>query len=339
MNVPPILKNKWVWIGGGAVILIVLFMSGGSGGSATVGVSGPSPDEVAASRDITLAQMQLQGQQQAAQTQLAIAAQQGQNEVARMAMEMQLSQYALDAQAAMQSLQLNTSREVALADLASQERRELAAINSQTQLARWTLDQATANAQIQSDFQLQYAEAANSTQMFLAQVQAELVNNQLIVGRDVQLAGIASQEALAAINAASYQSMIAAQVEMNTVNALNETERMRIMQAGANRRSSNSLIGGIIGGVLGLFSDPRLKTNIRRVGSRPDGLGVYGFDYLWSGPEIHAIGPAFNPYKDPTRVPVSRKLGVMADEVHTLRPDALGGSVAGFRTVDYTRLM
>lgn len=64
-------------------------------------------------------------------------------------------------------------------------------------------------------------------------------------------------------------------------------------------------------------SDRRLKTAIRKVGAFADGLGLYVWRYIWGGPD---------------------HIGVMADEVARLRPQALGPEIAGFQTVDYGRL-
>lgn len=66
-----------------------------------------------------------------------------------------------------------------------------------------------------------------------------------------------------------------------------------------------------------VFSDRRLKTDIRKIGEDADGLGRYAYHYVWGGPEHN---------------------GVMADEVERLRPWALGPKVFGFHTVDYAAL-
>ncbi|WP_203309762.1 tail fiber domain-containing protein [Sphingomonas beigongshangi] len=66
-----------------------------------------------------------------------------------------------------------------------------------------------------------------------------------------------------------------------------------------------------------LFSDRRLKRNVRRVGTRADGLGIYEYRYLWGGPV---------------------RRGVMADEVATIAPHALAAPVNGFARVDYGAL-
>lgn len=90
-------------------------------------------------------------------------------------------------------------------------------------------------------------------------------------------------------------------------------------------KTSGSIAGGL-GGLLsaaasaktaGLFSDERLKTDIRKVGEDADGLGVYEYRYIWGGP-------------------VQR--GVMAQEVANIRPWALGAEKAGFMTVHYGAL-
>jgi hypothetical protein len=85
--------------------------------------------------------------------------------------------------------------------------------------------------------------------------------------------------------------------------------------------------GGAIGGSLGgtgagiessfaTVSDRRLKTNIHRISTRPDGLGVYEFEYIWGG---------------------GKHIGLMAQEVLGIYPDAVG-SVGGYYTVDYSRV-
>ena len=85
--------------------------------------------------------------------------------------------------------------------------------------------------------------------------------------------------------------------------------------------------GGEIGGSIGStgagiessfadFSDRRLKTNIHRISTRPDGLGVYEFEYIWGG---------------------GKHIGLMAQEVLGIYPDAVG-SVGGYYTVEYSRV-
>lgn len=83
--------------------------------------------------------------------------------------------------------------------------------------------------------------------------------------------------------------------------------------------SSKPGLGGIIGaGLSGVAaSDRALKTNIEPLGELEPGLMLYSFDY------INGDGPF---------------VGVMADEVESLYPEAMGPSVNGFATVDYDTL-
>jgi len=65
------------------------------------------------------------------------------------------------------------------------------------------------------------------------------------------------------------------------------------------------------------FSDRRLKTDIEKIGEREDGLGVYVYRYLWS--------------------PV-RFIGVMAQEVLKVKPEAVIHTPSGYMAVNYGAL-
>ena len=67
-------------------------------------------------------------------------------------------------------------------------------------------------------------------------------------------------------------------------------------------------------------SERRVKRDIQQIGTLSDGLGVYEFRYKWDADDA------------PLHV------GVMVDEVETLRPWALGPVVDGIQTVDYGKL-
>lgn len=66
-----------------------------------------------------------------------------------------------------------------------------------------------------------------------------------------------------------------------------------------------------------MASDRRLKRDIRRVGHLANGLGLYRYRYLWSA----------TPY-----------VGVMAQEVVELDPQAVVRGTDGYLRVDYARL-
>jgi hypothetical protein len=73
------------------------------------------------------------------------------------------------------------------------------------------------------------------------------------------------------------------------------------------------------GGGKGKGSDRRLKQNIVHVCVLGNGLNLYLFDYI-------------NPS---CAVELGRQLGVMADEVANVMPEAVSTSPAGFKMVDY----
>ena len=69
-------------------------------------------------------------------------------------------------------------------------------------------------------------------------------------------------------------------------------------------------------GFSNIFSDRRLKRNITKIGTRPDGLGVYEFEYIWGG---------------------GRQIGLIAQEVQGVYPDAVG-EAGGYLTVNYSKV-
>lgn len=83
-----------------------------------------------------------------------------------------------------------------------------------------------------------------------------------------------------------------------------------------SQQQSNMMNGlfGLGGAAMMMMSDRRLKDNVVRVGTHPLGIGIYEYDIFGE-----------------------RQTGVMADEVLTVKPDAVG-EVAGYLTVDYGRL-
>lgn len=74
--------------------------------------------------------------------------------------------------------------------------------------------------------------------------------------------------------------------------------------------------GGKTGGFGNLFSDIRLKKNIKKINTRPDGLNVYEFEYIWGG---------------------GRQVGLMAQEVQGVYPDAVSES-GGYLMVNYSKV-
>lgn len=88
-------------------------------------------------------------------------------------------------------------------------------------------------------------------------------------------------------------------------------------QSTSGGASTAGTIASLIGGIGSLFSDRRLKTDIRKVGKTKDGLPVYTYRYRDGGP---------------------KHMGVMAQDVAKRKPAALGPEVEGFKTVNYDKV-
>jgi len=94
----------------------------------------------------------------------------------------------------------------------------------------------------------------------------------------------------------------------------------QVRDANANAAQRNSqtttAAASLASALLAMFSDRRLKTDIEKVGELPSGLNLYRYRYLWEQ---------------------KHRIGVMADEVETLFPEAVG-EMYGYKTVDYGRI-
>lgn len=88
---------------------------------------------------------------------------------------------------------------------------------------------------------------------------------------------------------------------------------------GTSSGSSKKGLGGVIGSVAGAVaaSDRRLKKDIKKLRTLQNGLNVYQYNY------INDKGPY---------------IGVMADEVRDILPEALGPMIDGYMTVDYSKV-
>lgn len=93
-------------------------------------------------------------------------------------------------------------------------------------------------------------------------------------------------------------------------------------QYNAQMNQQNALMGGLFGlggsAIRGAaaWSDRRLKTDIERIGTEANGLGIYRFRYKAGGPF---------------------QVGYMADEVERIAPHAIH-EIGGFKAVDYAAI-
>lgn len=86
-------------------------------------------------------------------------------------------------------------------------------------------------------------------------------------------------------------------------------------------------IGNTLGQIASIgamfLSDERLKKNVEEVGLTEDGIPAVAFNYRQD---------------KGMKLPRGRFIGVMAQDVERVRPDAAGPRVNGYRSVDYSRL-
>jgi len=104
--------------------------------------------------------------------------------------------------------------------------------------------------------------------------------------------------------------------------ATNADYANKLSGVNANNAASGGFLGGLmnLGGTLGSaaikYSDRRLKTNIEKIGEMANGLALYAYDYIWGEHDI----------------------GVMADEVEKVMPEAVITMPNGFKAVNYSML-
>lgn len=100
---------------------------------------------------------------------------------------------------------------------------------------------------------------------------------------------------------------------------------LQAQQQNTNYQAGLQQQQGMLSGLMGLgqaammFSDIRLKTDIRATDQVLAGLPLYRYRYLWDEPG-------------------AERLGVMAHEAQAVRPDAVVQHPSGFLMVDYARL-
>lgn len=86
---------------------------------------------------------------------------------------------------------------------------------------------------------------------------------------------------------------------------------------GAQSGQENEMLGTVASlAAMYFMSDKRLKTDVEKVGTREDGLGVYDYNYKWGGP---------------------RQRGLMAHEVKKKYPDAVK-RFGKYDAVDYSKV-
>jgi len=133
--------------------------------------------------------------------------------------------------------------------------------------------------------------------------------------------GLAGQNAITGVNNGMSNLFLGQQnAAANRISASGQ-HAGALGQSGAEQ---GGLLGGIMGGIGDLFSDERLKDNVKKIGSLGE-LGWYEWDW---NQEAHNIGAADQP-----------NFGVLAQEVVKVQPDAVHMDAAtGYMQVTYSAL-
>lgn len=136
----------------------------------------------------------------------------------------------------------------------------------------------------------------------------------LMGGSQIQLPQFQGYQGASVAAAPSYnavqQQYQAALGQANAQNAANNNSTSGLFSLGSSALMAPT---GTFAGLAGLFSDRRLKTEIKQIGVADNGLNIYSYKYVWGGPT---------------------QLGYMADEVEKIMPQAVGES-NGYKTVNY----
>jgi hypothetical protein len=200
------------------------------------------------------------------------------------------------------------------------------------------------DAQLANQGIAQGTEAYNNAKRQLSQQQNDLLTSAQIQGMNTGLS--ANQQAfqqeaynqmqpINVINALRTGSQVQNPSFANTPNQAQTAgaDILGATQAGynaqlANVNAQNAASGGFMSGLMGLggagimkYSDERLKTNIEKVGSLENGLNLYSYNY-----------------KDGYDLPEGKQIGVMAQEVEAIMPEAVVEMDNGFKAVNYAML-
>lgn len=152
--------------------------------------------------------------------------------------------------------------------------------------------------------------------------------NSLRAGSQVQMPTFNSYAQQATVGGADYSGAAQNQYQANVAKANASNAEQSGLMSGLFGIAGGTL-GGVYGGlpgaqagfglgssVGGMFSDRRLKTDIKRIGESENGLGIYSYKYIWGGPS---------------------QIGYMADEVEKVSPQAVS-DFGGLKMVDYSKV-
>ncbi|MBP2301578.1 tail fiber domain-containing protein [Azospirillum picis] len=217
-----------------------------------------------------------------------------------------------------------TAQQAALSDITNRLTADRANQSKDLSLGQLRLSAEQANqAKDLSEGQLKLSAAGQMAQSATARNNALLGQQNYDLNRAGALLGTGGQQQ------ANAQQQLDSQYEqyLRSIGYPVEMLKVRQIPLGGSLPSTQTSSGGGSGGAqtmqtvgslalaaASLFSDRRVKTDIRRVGALDNGLAVYAYRYAWGGP-VH--------------------IGVMADEVEAVRPAAVSETPEGIKMVNY----
>lgn len=178
----------------------------------------------------------------------------------------------------------------------------------------------------------QNSEAWNRAMTQHAQTKNDAYNQLMLTGRGQSIQEILQQrnQPINEISALLSGSQVSMPQQIQTpqapvagvdyVGLVNNYDNMRMQaynQQQAQRGAAMGGLFGMIGSGISMFSDRRLKENIKPVGKLNDGTKLYSYNYKGDD---------------------APQVGVMAQEAEKKHPEAIG-EVLGFKTVDYSKIV
>lgn len=242
----------------------------------------------------------------------------------REALQLQSAALGVESQTAIALANINTAGSLELAGIEAQDRlnqyeAQLSGAVIEADLTRdvESIRASTSLAETAAFRDTTLASLASNTKMFMSQVEAGLQQTALLVS---------GQTAQAQINAGVLNNQFAymrdtdlARIEADKVAAIESERTDRAAISGANKRNKSNntanIIGGIIGGAFSLFSDEKLKYDVKQIGETGEGIPLYEYGIFGR-----------------------KTVGVLASEAAMYRPELVSVHGSGYQMVDYTGL-
>ena len=184
-------------------------------------------------------------------------------------------------------------------------------------------------------------DAYNQAKTLQAQKQNDLLNSATVTGMNTglaanqqgfQQAAYNQMQPINVINALRTGSQVqnpnfaSTPMQANTagadlLGAANASYQNQLNAYNAQQAQAGNFMGGLMslgGAAIGKYSDVRLKKNIKKIGTLRKGINIYSYNYI--------------DYKD---LPKDKQIGVMAQEVEKVIPEAVVTMADGYKAVNY----